>query len=138
MAEALEELKKFSKLLAPIIHLNFLFWMISLSSSISRSGVGQTLPSFMVIAILISLLGLFGLATFTAARRTKELGIEKSWERLLFNLVLMLVRFHQVGTISILIGSPIAWYLAKRIPVRICFSCGHQWQFIPFGWFWDY
>jgi len=39
--------------------------------------MGKLSLSFTVVAILISCLGLFGLASFTAERRTKELGLRK-------------------------------------------------------------
>ncbi|WP_194973719.1 ABC transporter permease [Aquiflexum lacus] len=77
--------------------------------------LGKLSMSFMVISILISCLGLFGLATFTAARRIKELGIRKVMGATSLNLVLMLCGdFTKLVLISILIGSPIAWYLAKE------------------------
>ncbi len=77
--------------------------------------MGKLSLSFMVISILISCLGLFGLATFTAARRIKELGIRKVMGATSLNLVLMLCGdFTKLVLISILIGSPIAWFLAKE------------------------
>jgi len=77
--------------------------------------LGKLSLSFMVIAILISCLGLFGLATFTAARRTKELGIRKVMGATSLNLVLMLCGdFTRLVLLSILIGSPIAWYLVRE------------------------
>ncbi|HAD12311.1 MAG TPA: cell division protein FtsX, partial [Saprospirales bacterium] len=43
----------------------------------SEHRAGTLLLGFSVLAILIACLGLFGLATFTAQRRTKEIGIRK-------------------------------------------------------------
>jgi ABC-type antimicrobial peptide transport system permease subunit len=43
----------------------------------SENTIGQLALSFTIIAVLISCLGLFGLSSFTAERRMKELGIRK-------------------------------------------------------------
>ncbi|PRY85925.1 FtsX-like permease family protein [Mongoliibacter ruber] len=92
---------------------------------ISDLVLGKLSMSFMVISILISCLGLFGLATFTAARRIKELGIRKLMGATSFNLVLMLCGdFTKLVLISILIGSPIAWYLAKEYLSGFAFHGG--------------
>ncbi len=70
--------------------------------------------SFTLIAIMISCLGLFGLATFTAERRIKELGIRKILGASVVNLVVMLCAdFTKLIGISLLIGSPVAWYLSE-------------------------
>ncbi|WP_164674959.1 ABC transporter permease [Anditalea andensis] len=77
--------------------------------------LGRLSMSFMEISIIISCLGLFGLATFTASRRIKELGIRKVMGASSLNLVLMLCGdFTKLILISITIGSSIAWYLAKE------------------------
>jgi ABC-type antimicrobial peptide transport system permease subunit len=69
----------------------------------------------MAIAILISCLGLFGLIMFTAQLKTKEIGIRKILGATVVNLTAMLTKeFIQLVIISILIGSPIAWYLMTK------------------------
>ncbi len=63
------------------------------------------------IAVLISCLGLLGLATFTAEQRTKEIGVRKVLGASISSIVLMLSRdFVLLVGIAILIGSPIAWW----------------------------
>ena len=58
-------------------------------------------------AILISCLGLFGLATFTVAKRTKEIGIRKVIGASTTNLMVLLsTDFIKTVLISILIGIP--------------------------------
>ena len=42
-----------------------------------RAGARQIFAGFAVLAVVIGCLGLFGLAAFTAERRTKEIGIRK-------------------------------------------------------------
>jgi ABC-type antimicrobial peptide transport system permease subunit len=71
--------------------------------------------SFTFIAVLISCLGLFGLASFTAEKRTKELGIRKVMGASVGNLALMLCGdFTFLVIISFLIGYPIAWLLVRE------------------------
>lgn len=84
--------------------------------------IGKLSLSFTFIAILISCLGLFGLASFTAERRTKELGIRKVMGASVVNLVLMLCRdFTFLVMLSLLIGYPIAWYLVNSFLVEYSF-----------------
>ena len=69
----------------------------------------------MIITIFISCMGLFGLAMFTAERRTKEIGIRKVLGASTTNIVSMLSRdFATLVLISILIASPIAWYFMNK------------------------
>lgn len=78
----------------------------------TESVIGKLSLSFTFVAILISGLGLFGLASFTAERRTKEIGIRKVLGASVVKLTLMLCRdFAVLVLISLLIGYPIAWYL---------------------------
>jgi ABC-type antimicrobial peptide transport system permease subunit len=66
---------------------------------------------FAVIAILISCLGLFGLAAFTAQKRQKEIGIRKVIGASVTNLVAMLSKdFVALVGIAFLIATPISWW----------------------------
>ncbi|MEP2771064.1 MAG: ABC transporter permease [Fulvivirga sp.] len=78
---------------------------------------------FAFLAILITGLGLFGLASFTAEQRTKEIGIRKVLGASVGNLVGLISReFSKLVILSFLISSPIAWYLLnqylERYPIR--------------------
>lgn len=67
-----------------------------------------------LFAIFIACLGLFGLATFTVVKRTKEIGIRKSIGASTQNVLLLLSKdFVKTVLISILIGIPIAYYLVN-------------------------
>ena len=72
---------------------------------------GKIFAIFVCIAIFIACLGLFGLAAFTASRRTKEIGIRKVFgARTRDVVVLLLWQFSIPVLLANLIAWPIAWY----------------------------
>lgn len=76
--------------------------------------IGKLTFSFTVVAILISCLGLLGLASFTAERRMKELGVRKVLGASAINLIILLCNdFAKLVVIALLISVPIAWYLTN-------------------------
>ena len=91
--------------------------------------IGKLSLSFTVIAIFISCLGLLGLATFTAERRTKELGIRKVMGASVGNLAIMLCsEFTNLIILSLLIGLPISWWLVKEYFSGYMFHTEIQWS----------
>lgn len=88
---------------------------------------------FAGLAILISCLGLFGLAIFTAERRGKEIGIRKVLGQSASQVVVMLSgEFAKLVLVSIVIALPVAYLLANnwlsefayRIPLQIWYFIG--------------
>lgn len=76
---------------------------------------GQIALTFTVLAVLIACLGLFGLATFTAEQRTKEIGIRKVLGASIAGVVALLSKdFLKLVILAFLIASPIAWYVMHR------------------------
>jgi putative ABC transport system permease protein len=72
---------------------------------------GQILGLFAGLTIFVACLGLFGLATFTAEQRTKEIGVRKVLGASVTSVVVLLSRdFLKPVLIAILLASPIAWY----------------------------
>ena len=70
---------------------------------------------FAGIAILISCLGLFGLAAFTAQRRQKEIGIRKVVGATVSNVVVLLSKdFLKLVLIAVLIAFPLAWWMMNK------------------------
>ena len=70
---------------------------------------------FTIIAILISCLGLFGLATFSAEQRIKEIGVRKVLGASVTSILTLLSKdFIKLVGISIVIASPIAWYVMNK------------------------
>ena len=73
--------------------------------------IGKLASFFATLAIFISCLGLFGMATFMAEQRTKEIGVRKVLGASVFNLWGMLSKdFVSLVIISCIIATPIAWY----------------------------
>ena len=75
---------------------------------------GQLFAAFAILAVVIGCLGLFGLAAFTAERRTKEIGIRKVLGARTVDIVRLLVwQFSRPVLIANLIAWPIAWWLMR-------------------------
>jgi putative ABC transport system permease protein len=69
---------------------------------------------FSVISILIACLGLLGLTSYFASKRTKEIGIRKIVGASMMNIAILLSRqFMNWLVISIVIGSSVSWYLMR-------------------------
>ncbi|GEO09217.1 ABC transporter permease [Segetibacter aerophilus] len=77
----------------------------------SQQGTGRIISSFTVLTILISCMGLFGLAAYTTEQRTKEIGIRKVLGASVASITSMLSKdFVRLVLIAIIIASPIAWF----------------------------
>ncbi|MBN9380341.1 MAG: ABC transporter permease [Chitinophagaceae bacterium] len=77
----------------------------------SEQQAGKLSGIFAALAIFISCLGLFGLASFMAERRTREIGVRKVLGASVPQLWLLLSKeFILLVVISCLIASPLAWY----------------------------
>ena len=70
---------------------------------------------FAGVAIIISCLGLFGLAAFTAQQRQKEIGIRKVVGATVSDITLMLSRdFLKLITVAVLVAFPLAWLMMDQ------------------------
>jgi len=77
----------------------------------SEQLIGKLSQLFALLAILISCLGLFGLAAYTAEQRSKEIGVRKVLGASVSGIVKLLSKdFLKLVGLSILIAIPIAWY----------------------------
>ena len=90
---------------------------------------------FAGMAIAISCLGLFGLASFTAERRQKEIGIRKVLGSSVINIVYLLSSdFTKLVGISILLALPISYYLISDWLDQFAFRITLEaWFFIGAG-----
>jgi ABC-type antimicrobial peptide transport system permease subunit len=77
--------------------------------------VGKLAGFFAALAILISCLGIFGMASFIAEQRVKEIGVRKVLGASVFNLWQLLSKdFVLLVFISLLIASPLAFYFMHK------------------------
>jgi putative ABC transport system permease protein len=78
---------------------------------IAEQKTGSILNIFAGLTIFIACLGLFGLATFTAEQRNKEIGIRKVLGASVPDLITLISKeFVVLVSIAIIIASPIAWW----------------------------
>lgn len=71
--------------------------------------------SLVILGIIIACLGLFGLATFAAERRIKEIGIRKVLGASVPNIIVLLSSdFLKLVFISLLLAVPISWYVMNE------------------------
>ncbi len=73
--------------------------------------IGTLVRTFTLLAIFICCLGIFGMASFVAEQRTKEIGVRKVLGASVFNLWQLLSKdFVMMVLVSFLIATPIAYY----------------------------
>jgi putative ABC transport system permease protein len=74
----------------------------------------QTFAGFALLAVVVACLGLFGLAAFTAERRTKEIGIRKVLGARSQDIVRLLAwQFSKPVIVANLIAWPVAWWVMR-------------------------
>ena len=77
--------------------------------------VGHIFSTFAFLGIFVASLGLFGLAAFTAAQRTKEIGVRKVLGATVPNIVILLTRqFATLIVIAFAIAAPLAYLLMNQ------------------------
>jgi putative ABC transport system permease protein len=77
--------------------------------------LGKLFTGFSAITICISCLGLFGLATFTAAQRVKEIGIRKVMGASINQIIVLLSKdFLWLVIIAFVIAAPVSWYIMEQ------------------------
>ena len=77
--------------------------------------LSRIINSFTLMAIVISCLGLFGLAAFSAEQRRKEIGVRKVLGASVFDLTTMLSSdFLKLVAVAIVIATPVAWWAMSQ------------------------
>lgn len=114
---------------------NFVFEYNFLDDSIANfykqeEQLSQLYKIFAVLAIFISCLGLYGLISFMAVQRRKEIGIRKILGAPVGNIVLMLSKeFTVLIIIAFLIAAPIAWYYMHQWLQQYTFRISIAWWY---------
>ncbi|GAB3704388.1 ABC transporter permease [Spirosoma flavus] len=89
---------------------------------------GLLFTIFAILAIFIACLGLFGLATFSAQQRTKEIGVRKVLGASVAGIVTLLSRdFLKLVLIAIVVASPLAWYAMNNWLADFAYKIDIEW-----------
>lgn len=93
---------------------------------------GSIVLYFTCIAVVIACLGLFGLAAFSAERRTKEIGVRKVLGASVGSIVGMLSgEFLSLVCVALVIATPIAWVGMRQWLQGFAYQVGIQWWVFP-------
>ncbi len=104
---------------------DYVFADVEFQEKFSTINMTSSLSSmFAILTILITGLGLFGLAAFTAEQRTKEIGIRKVMGATVLSIITLISKdFSKLVIIAFTISAPLSWWLLnlylERYPVRI-------------------
>ncbi len=89
---------------------------------------GSIVLYFSILAVLISCLGLFGLAAFTAEDRTKEIGIRKVLGASVAGITGLLAKdFLKLVVIAVALATPVAWYFMQQWLADFAYRIEIQW-----------
>jgi len=112
MNKALSKIEAVFKKLVPAVPFDYEFADEDYASKFAaEERIGKLSGFFTILAVFISCLGLFGLASFVAEQRTKEVGIRKVLGASAFSLWRLLSNeFAVLVTISLFIAIPVAYY----------------------------
>jgi len=84
---------------------------------------------FSVIAITIGCLGLYGLTTFAATQRTKEIGIRKTIGASIFDIVKLLSKnFFILAIMASFTAFPLAWYFMNIWLQHFAYHININWE----------
>ena len=114
--EAIADLQKICKELNPKFPFTYQFSDLEYAKLYTSEAVVSKLANiFAFLAIFISCLGLFGLATFTAEQRTKEIGVRKVLGASVPNIISLLSTiFLKPVILAFFIAFPVAWYVMSN------------------------
>ncbi|MBN8823309.1 MULTISPECIES: ABC transporter permease [unclassified Spirosoma] len=95
---------------------------------LAEQKTGRILGLFAGLTIFVACLGLFGLATFMAEQRTKEIGVRKVLGASVPSIVGLLSKdFLKLVAIAIVLASPVAWYAMNRWLADFAYKIDIEW-----------
>lgn len=136
LTETLAYVKEIFKEVAPNIPVDYHFLDESLAESYeSERRLGHAFNIFTLLALLIAGIGLFGLVSHSVVQRTKEIGIRKVLGASAASIVQLLsTDFLKLIIVSVIIATPIAWYLMQQWLQGFAYRIGlHWWIFLLAG-----
>jgi len=89
---------------------------------------GKVTLIFAVLTVMIACLGLFGLATFMAEQRTKEIGVRKVLGASVSSIINLLSKdFLKLVLIALVVAVPVAWLLMSKWLQNFAFRINIPW-----------
>jgi ABC-type antimicrobial peptide transport system permease subunit len=133
--QALAELEKVCKKMNPQYPFTYQFSDQEYARLYNNEELVSKLSNyFAFLAIFISCLGLFGLATFTAEQRTKEIGVRKVLGASVPNIVSLLsTSFLKPVAVAMLIGFPVSRYLMNEWLQGFAYKIDISWWVFAFA-----
>ncbi len=112
VSETISYIQKTWKTMIPYYPLDYFFLDASFEQMhIADKKMGEIFSVFSILAIFVACMGLFGLATYTAEQKTKEIGVRKVLGASVPNIYLLLSReFLKWVALANLIAWPVAYY----------------------------
>lgn len=100
----------------------------------SEKRIAKVVSIFAILAIFVACLGLFGLTTFSAEVRTKEIGIRKTLGANVINIVNLLARdFMALVMLALLFATPIAYYFINTWLQNFAYHVPISWSMFLFA-----
>jgi ABC-type antimicrobial peptide transport system permease subunit len=129
-SQSLKKIEQVWKKYTPAVPFDYKFVDEEFGNKFSEEErIGKLSSYFAVLAIFISCLGLFGLASFVAEQRTKEIGIRKVLGATVTNLWSLLSKeFVLLVIVACLLAAPIAWYYLQAWLSNYDYRITIKWQ----------
>ena len=128
--ESLSKIEQVWKKYVPEVPFNYKFVDEDFGNKFTaEERIGKLSSYFAILAIFISCLGLFGMASFVAEQRTKEIGIRKVLGASVINLWRLLSKeFVILVFLSCIVASPVAYYYLSKWLLNYDYRVEIKWQ----------
>jgi len=133
LSGSIKQVEDVFKKLNPAYPFKYVFADVEFQKKFTSINMTSQLASlFATLAIIITGLGLFGLAAFTAEQRNKEIGIRKVMGASVGGLVALMSKdFSRLVIIAFVIAGPIAWWALNMFLSRFEYRAEIQWWVFP-------
>jgi putative ABC transport system permease protein len=130
---SLKAVEKVFKKYGPEYPFEYTFVDVEFQKKFTTINLTSKLASlFAILAIIITGLGLFGLASFTAEQRTKEIGIRKVLGASVPSLVNLISKdFSLLVVLAFIISAPLSWWLMTKYLERYTIRTDIAWWIFP-------
>ncbi len=133
LSASIKQVEDVFKKLNPAYPFKYVFADVEFQKKFTSISMTSQLASlFASLAIIITGLGLFGLAAFTAEQRNKEIGIRKVMGASVGGLVALMSKdFSRLVIIAFVIAGPLSWWALNQFLSRFQYRTEIQWWVFP-------